>query len=475
MYSKLLRQYLTILTKKYADNPSRKYGYNSGVVKAPESALIFDQTEFNFNKDSWSVIMGNDDYRFRTQKAHSSFDKTNPKAEMQSSNSSDALLMNIFCHPKINEWKGVKQLLQVNDLSKLTFGHEPGITLVDGTPDGTEVDLFIQDGETKIFCESKLTETDFVFEPLPKFERYTHFNTVFESKYLPVFNEETANYQLVRNILAAYEFNAKFYLFIDARRPDLAKSFYQTVRCIKDMDLRQRCEVFYWQDIAAFCGTELQDFLKNKYGINESPNDTVTETHPEWYCDIPEMKFLILGSYPPHEDKRDYPFYYPNSQNSFWKLLAEIAGEQLMYLKGQPEKAVDERIAIMTKLKAGVQNLGYKIERKGKSAKDTDIRIIEFQNILSILEKHPELETIILPGFSANDSTFKGFLRYLKEQKDKGVNIEAPFDLRPAAGHDFTIRVNGKLYKCFIAWSTSTATIGVSYDEKLEQLKKILK
>lgn len=198
------------------------------------------------------------------------------------------------------------------------------------------------------------------------------------------------------------------------------------------------------------------------------------ETHHDWYKDIPQMQFLILGSYPPHSDKWDYPFYYPNSQNSFWKLLAEIAGEQLLNLKGQREKAVDERISIMIKLKAGVQNLGYKIERKGKSAKDTDIRIVEFQNILSILEKHPELETIILPGFSANDSTFKGFLRYLKEQKDHGVNIEAPFDLKPAAGIDFKIKVNGETYKCFIAWSTSTATIGVSYQDKLEQLKKVL-
>lgn len=472
MYSKQLRITLTDIAKKYAS--THKYKFNTGLKKTPESALIFDQTEFNFNKDTWSVIWNNTAYRSRTQKAHSSFDSTNPKDEMQSSNSSDALLMNIFCYPKINEWKGVKQLLQVNDLSQLKFGHEPGISLNDGTVDRTEVDLFIQDGENKIFCESKLTETDFVFEPLSKFERYTHFDTVFDSNYLPVFKGETANYQLVRNILAAYEFNTKFYLFIDARRPDLAKSFYQTLRCIKDIDLRQRCEIFYWQDIAAYCGADLKAFLMSKYGINESLNDSITETHPDWYQDIPEMKYLILGSFPPHEDKWDYPFYYPNSQNSFWKLLAEIAGEQLLYLKGQPEKAVEERVAIMTKLKAGVQNLGYKTERKGKSAKDTDISIVEFQDILSILKKHPELETIILPGFSANDSTFKGFLRYLKEQKDKGLNIEAPFDLKPFAGHDFTIKVNGKSYLCFIAWSTSTATIGISYDEKLEQLKKFI-
>lgn len=126
----------------------------------------------------------------------------------------------------------------------------------------------IETAEKKIFCESKLTETDFVFEPKEKFERYKFFEEVFYTHHLPVDTGLIANYQLVRNILAAYEFNAYFYLFIDARRPDLAKSFYQTLRCVKEVDVRVRCEVFYWQDIAAFVGRDLREFLKEKYGIN---------------------------------------------------------------------------------------------------------------------------------------------------------------------------------------------------------------
>jgi hypothetical protein len=53
------------------------------------------------------------------------------------------------------------------------------------------------------------------------------------------------------------------------RRPDLTKSFYQTIRCIKDeyLELRYNCEIIYWQDIAHVVGKELKDFLKEKYGI----------------------------------------------------------------------------------------------------------------------------------------------------------------------------------------------------------------
>jgi hypothetical protein len=53
------------------------------------------------------------------------------------------------------------------------------------------------------------------------------------------------------------------------RRPDLAKSFYQTVRCIQDkyLDLRTNCEIVYWQDIAQVVPKDLKHFLKEKYGI----------------------------------------------------------------------------------------------------------------------------------------------------------------------------------------------------------------
>ena len=133
--------------------------------------------------------------------------------------------------------------------------------------DRTEIDLQIMDGSKTILCESKLTEDDFKFEPLEKIERYKDFDTIFSVSDLPTFNGQIGNYQLVRNILAAYDSKSFFYLFIDSRRPDLAKSFYKTLRCVIPVELRMRCEVFYWQDIAAFIGKDLQLFLNLKYGI----------------------------------------------------------------------------------------------------------------------------------------------------------------------------------------------------------------
>ena len=41
--------------------------------------------------------------------------------EMESSNSSDALLMNVFCHPHISEWKGIRDVMG-NSLDQIRFG-----------------------------------------------------------------------------------------------------------------------------------------------------------------------------------------------------------------------------------------------------------------------------------------------------------------------------------------------------------------
>src|SRR5205085_1708643 len=113
------------------------------------------------------------------------------------------------------------------------------------------------------------------------------------------------------------------------------------------------------------------------------------EEHPQWYRNVSPMQYLILGSFPPHSTRRDYPFFYPNGRNRFWKILAHLAEVELKWTKTDETKAVQERHEIMKKLGIGVQNLGLEIERKGMSALDTNIKITRFQDIISIIGSHP--------------------------------------------------------------------------------------
>lgn len=197
--------------------------------------------------------------------------------------------------------------------------------------------------------------------------------------------------------------------------------------------------------------------------------DWKKEEHPNWYKDVSPMRCLILGSFPPHPSRWAYPFFYPNRRNRFWKILAELAGESLQSTKENNVLAVIERYSIMKKLEIGVQNLGLEILRKNKSALDTQIQIIKFQDILSIIDNHPELERILLPGYSAQNSTAKSFIKYLQEN---GIRISTIDEIRPNTL--FEIEFKGRNIECFVLNSTSPAS-RVKYDLLLEQFGRYVK
>jgi len=193
------------------------------------------------------------------------------------------------------------------------------------------------------------------------------------------------------------------------------------------------------------------------------------EVHPNWYKDVSPMRCLILGSFPPHPSKWAYPFFYPTARNRFWKILADLAGEPLKWTKADKTKAVQERYEIMKKLKIGVQNLGFEIERKGKSALDTHIRINKYQDIISIIETHPELRRILLPGYSAINSTARSFIRYIQQ---KGIEASAIDQVKPETL--FKMHFKGRSLDCVVLNSTSTAS-KIKYDFLLEQFRRNLR
>ena len=261
MYSKNLKDELV----KLANAPAFKVKHKTFPAgQEPRSAVIFNTVDDNFHPKSIKQAKEKADWRKRLEKKHTHF-KDNGVKEMQSSNSSDALAMNIFCHPDLPGWKGVAQLFNVDSITNIDFGYNPKL-LKNGInePTPTEVDLYLNQ---TFICEAKLTESDFTEKAKTSVELYDDFSTVFEVSALKQTETSYHNYQLIRNILAAYSEQKQFYLLCDARRPDLARSFFETVRCIKDVNLRLRCNILYWQDIAAACGQDLRDFLAEKYGI----------------------------------------------------------------------------------------------------------------------------------------------------------------------------------------------------------------
>lgn len=223
----------------------------------------------NFHPASYARIQQNPGWRARLKKTHTTARKVlvsrEHRCELDSSNSSDALLMSIFCHPQ-NTRSGSKllSLLGMPDKAQPEFGYRPRIPLKDGRHDRTEIDLRLG----TLLVEAKLTESDFQSAPTRLVERYRDWETVFNVEFLPRAGDSWQSYQLLRGILAAHaEPHARFCVLSDARRIDLREEWYRVLQCVRDTELRCRLGFVTWQEVSATCGGPMQRWLAAKYGI----------------------------------------------------------------------------------------------------------------------------------------------------------------------------------------------------------------
>jgi hypothetical protein len=222
----------------------------------------------NFISASYRAATRRPEWKKRFAKVHSTAGRTLPKSdhawkELDSSMSSDALLMNIFCYPGITKRKDLCSILGtgVGDLPE--FGFKPRIPLTSGFVERTEIDMKLG----SILFEAKLTETDFQSQNATIVEGYCDFEEVFEVRDLPRRGQKYVSYQLLRNVLAAHALDLSFCVLLDARRPDLIEDWYEILRCIRTSGLRSRCKVLTWQGLVQYLPHRLRKFLDLKYGI----------------------------------------------------------------------------------------------------------------------------------------------------------------------------------------------------------------
>lgn len=223
----------------------------------------------NFLAASYRSIIANADWQRRLKKVHTAFGKPasplrNSRAcELDSCTSSDALLMNIFCHPRTLRSAALRALLGVYGSAVPEFGVKARVPLVSGRFDRTEIDLRFGD----LLIEAKLTESDFQSKAKKYLEAYRDLDDVFDLKLLPHKNDVYLGYQLIRNVLAAHAQECSFCVLADERRPDLKEMWYSVLQAVKPVTLRLRCKMLTWQELARVLPKDLQTFLAAKYGI----------------------------------------------------------------------------------------------------------------------------------------------------------------------------------------------------------------
>jgi hypothetical protein len=284
-YAGELRRELSLRNQHYAKRlrllSRESYGEPPSICYLPSE----DGTSHgNFLRESYCAIVRNASWRKRLQKAHSQARSALPREdrawkELDSSNSSDALLMNIFCFPGTLKNRRVLNLLGVEPGFVPEFGFKARVPLANGRADRTEVDMRFGD----LLVESKLTESDFQCREVASVESYRDFADVFECRKLPQDARGFLSYQLIRNVLAAHHSQCSFCVMLDARRPDLREAWFAVMSCIRPVELRLRCKVLTWQELAEALPGKLQRFLQEKYGI-AAGNDAGTALRDELFA-----------------------------------------------------------------------------------------------------------------------------------------------------------------------------------------------
>jgi hypothetical protein len=183
--------------------------------------------------------------------------------ELDCANSSDALLMNIFCYPEVLAGTDIRAMLGAARNEEPEFGFRPRVPLQGGKRDATEIDMKIGG----LLVEAKLTESDFQWASPRLIERYRDVETVFDRSALPTRNGRYGGYQLIRGSLAAYALDCSFCVICDARRPDLMEIWFNVLRAVQVVELRCRLKLLTWQELASALPPDLQDYLARKYGI----------------------------------------------------------------------------------------------------------------------------------------------------------------------------------------------------------------
>jgi len=286
-----------VLFKREIRQASLNYARRRGIPidESHQSAVMFRKLRDNFHPESFANITACADWLRRTNKVH----RNVPGAlEMQSSSSSDALLMNIFCHPDVRHWKGIEKILG-EDLSNISFGFPAGVSVNGGRADTTEIDMAL----TGAFCEAKLTETDFTRKEAGIVEGYDDLHLAFHVNALPrLAGNDYDNYQIIRNLLASIQHKRKHILLCDERRPDLVRRYMLTVVCLRNIEHRKTCRVVFWQELARECSRSLRSWLEDKYGMSQQsyvayPRRGAIRRNDRHNCRVDEIDAVQVRSF----------------------------------------------------------------------------------------------------------------------------------------------------------------------------------
>ncbi|HFC8024869.1 TPA: uracil-DNA glycosylase family protein [Neisseria meningitidis] len=151
---------------------------------------------------------------------------------------------------------------------------------------------------------------------------------------------------------------------------------------------------------------------------------------------------MMMGTFPPKEDKRAMQFHYPNFQNDMWRVYGLVFFGDADYFKvpSNGEAAHSEKAFDAEKIKAFLHERGIascptvlKAVRQHGNASDKFLKVVETVDLAAVLAKIPECRHICTTGGKATE--------ILLDIQGGGIKMPKTGEtvLFPFAGRDLTL------------------------------------
>ncbi len=185
--------------------------------------------------------------------------------------------------------------------------------------------------------------------------------------------------------------------------------------------------------------------------------------------------FLIIGSFPTTTNRISFDFYYPNSNNKFWKILYKVFPKSKTKLnlevsvKDNPlvkAKNKKDRELFCKENKIAITDIIASCIRMNNNSKDSQLLVHQYTDIIEILKKHKSIKRIIITAKSLGSSANHHFYQYLT-MKEIEFNIDSSGEFPEGL-----IEVDGRKISVVSLDSTSNRNTHVNSNELIRFYKK---
>lgn len=130
------------------------------------------------------------------------------------------------------------------------------------------------------------------------------------------------------------------------------------------------------------------------------------EYHPLPFFLPADTQMIMLGSFPPKQERWSMNFFYPNFQNDMWRIFGLIFFQNKDHFLLANKKAFNENLIkeFLTYKGIGLGDTAKAIIRHKDNASDNFLEVVEATDLSLILKQIPTCRAIITTGQKATDT-----------------------------------------------------------------------